>query len=144
MRSRIILGIIIIGLLTANVACPKPDGPTPPDPKPTPTGDFKTGNVKELAESFQKAGLGQTGSKEPMSLTLANVQADEGIVLTGNSLEVEIYKYSDDTKVTAARAGANSEGNNQGTLAWGKFLIIIRTEPSAGHVRRALEVIQRG
>lgn len=133
MRKRLIIAGIIIPLLIGVAACPGP------------VEQYSAENVTELAESLQRAGLGQTRTSAPATTNLSNVQADGGIVLEGDDLEVEIYRFSDETKLILARTAVETERQDDpGILVWSDYLFIITKEPENGHVRRTLEVVIRG
>ena len=128
----ILLPIFIIATLLIS-GCPRSSVPVNQD----------TGNLSKFADSMRDAGMGQTSS-EPMGADeISRMSADEGIKLTGPDLDVEIFLFEETTKLNAARLMSSESGGYKGVLVWGKYLILIKNEPTDGHVRRILEILSK-
>jgi hypothetical protein len=108
--------------------------------------------VEELAEAMRAHGCAYAGGETAALPQVGGV----GLRLTGEGLEVELYRIPDGKEFrlavtaaamasagsTAVAAGAEAREAGRrpiGSIAREPFLVIVRREPEPGHVARALD-----
>jgi hypothetical protein len=95
-------------------------------------------SVDELAASLRAHGVAYTVAE---TAALPRVRA-QGLRLTGEGLEVDLYRFDDDKELklaaTAAQMARAASARPMQAIVRGPFLAIVRSEPTAGQVAAAL------